>query len=203
MSRPAIDLIPVGLRVEKRSVLVVGAGRIAARKTAPYVDHGAFVTVVAPDHCAEMNELNVVHRVSRPFEFDDLDGMWLVVAATGDPIVDGAVFAEAERRRIFCNAADDPDHCSVILPAVARRGDLTVTISTGGRSPATATWLRRRINRILDEPTSAAFAVAANVRDERRSAGLATEVPGWQEALDAYEEDLRRRLAAADVGMVR
>lgn len=197
MSRPAIDVVPVGLRVERRPILVVGAGRIAARKAAAYVERSAVVTVVAPQHSDEMNELDVAHRLHRPFDPDDLAGMWLVVAATGDPRVDGAVFAEAERLRIFCNAADDPDHCSAILPAVVRHGDLTVTISTGGRSPATATWLRRRISKLLDEPTNAAFAVAAEVRDERRGAGLPTEVPGWQEALDAFEADLRSRLAAA------
>ncbi len=198
MSRPAIDVVPVGLRVDQRPVLVVGAGRIAARKASAYIDRGAVVTVVAPEHSAEMNALDVAHRVYRDFEENDLDGMWFVVAATGDPTVEGLVFAEAERRRIFCNAADDPDHCSAILPAVARQGDLTVTISTGGRSPATATWLRRRIEALLDESTHGAFAVAAEVRDERRAAGLPTEVPGWQEALDAFEQDLRHRLSAVE-----
>ncbi len=195
--RPAIDAVPVALRVEGRAVLVVGAGRIAARKAAAYVERGAAVVVVAPEHSHHMDELAVLRREYRPFRPSDLDGMWFVVAATGDPAVDGAVFVEAERRRIFCNAADDPQHCSAILPAVARRGDLTVTISTGGRSPATATWLRRRIEDVLDESTDAAFSVAASVRDERRAAGLPTEVPGWQEALDAFEADLRNRLAAS------
>jgi uroporphyrin-III C-methyltransferase/precorrin-2 dehydrogenase/sirohydrochlorin ferrochelatase len=115
-----IAIVPVGLRVDGRSVLVVGAGRIAARKARAYVDQGAAVTVVAPEHSPEMAEVAVARRVVREFRPRDVRRRWLVVTATGDRAVDAAVFRAAERRRIWCNAADDPANCSVILPAVAR-----------------------------------------------------------------------------------
>ena len=185
----AIAIVPVGLRVEGRSVLVVGAGRIAARKAATYLDQGAVVAVVAPEHGPEMAALDV-ERIVREFRPRDLRGRWLVVTATGDPTVDGAVFRAAERRRIWCNAADDPANCSVILPAVTRAGDVTVSISTGGRSPATASWLRRRIAAILDDDSLAVAATCAHVRTEVRSAGLSTEVDGWAEVLDRDALDL-------------
>ena len=191
MSAPeAIAIVPVGLRVEGRSVLVVGAGRIAARKARAYLDHGAVVTVVAPEHGPEMASLAVDRRVVRDFRPRDLRGRWLVVTATGDPTVDGAVFRAAERRRIWCNAADDPANCSVILPAVTRAGDVTVAISSGGRSPAAASWIRRRIESMLDGATVAVAATCAEVRAEVRAAGLSTEVEGWAEVLDRDALDL-------------
>ena len=191
MSAPeAIAIVPVGLRVEGRSVLVVGAGRIAARKARAYLDHGAVVTVVAPEHGPEMASLAVDRRVVRDFRPRDLRGRWLVVTATGDPTVDGAVFRAAERRRIWCNAADDPANCSVILPAVTRAGDVTVAISSGGRSPAAASWIRRRIESMLDGATVAVAATCAEVRAEVRAAGSSTEVEGWAEVLDRDALDL-------------
>lgn len=202
MSASGIEIVPVGLRVEGRRVIVVGAGRIAARKAAAYHDRDAEVIVVAPEVSDDMRELGVAEIRERAFEPADLDGAWFAVTATGIPAVDGAVFRAAEERRIWCNAADDPQHCSTILPAVVRAGGITVSISTGGRSPAMASWLRRQITDLLDEPTLAAFERTAMVRDELRAEGRPTEIPGWQEALDAYEADLRRRLdeAGSDVG---
>ncbi len=140
--------------------------------------------VVATEYGPEMAELPVAEQVRRDFVPEDLDGVWLVVAATGDPAVDGAAFREAEQRRIWCNAADDPVHCSVVLPAVARRWDLTVSVSTGGRSPAVAAWLRRRIDAILDHETLEVARISAQVRSDVRGRGLATEVPGWADVLD-------------------
>lgn len=194
-----IAIVPVGLRVEGRSVLVVGAGRIAARKALAYLDQGAAVTVVAPEHSPDMAALAVDRRIVRRFRPSDLRGRWLVVTATGDPVVDGAVFRAAERRRIWCNAADDPGNCSVILPAVARAGDITVAISSGGRSPAAASWLRRRVEAMLDADTLAVATTCAEVRAEVRSAGLSTEVDGWADVLDRDAIDLA---AAGDVAVL-
>ncbi len=208
-ARRPIEIVPVGLRVEGRSILVVGAGRIAARKAAAYVERGALVTVVATQHGPEMEALPVAERIVRQFEPADLDGVWLAVTATGDPQVDGAVYRAAEQRRIWCNAADDPDHCSIILPAVSRAGDITVAVSTGGRSPATASWLKRRIDELLDRDTVVIAEIIARVRDSVRGRGLPTEVPGWAAVLDDDAEalvaagrgdELERRLFNAVVG---
>lgn len=189
----ALSIVPVGLRVEGRDVLVVGAGRIAARKAAVYVEQGATVTVVAPHHGSEMDRVGVARRVQRRFRPRDVRSMWLVVAATGDPSVDSAVYRSANRRRVWCNAADDPANCSVILPAVARRGDLTVSISTGGTSPATASWLRRRVEHLLDGDTLQVAETCAAVRAEVRDVGYPTEVPGWADVLDREALDLVSR----------
>lgn len=180
----ALPIVPVGLRVAGRRIVVVGAGRIAARKAAAYANQGAVLTVVAPRSSPEMEQVAVRIRVRREFERTDLDGAWLVVTATGLPAVDRTVFEEAERRRIWCNAADDPEHCSVILPAVARAGDITISISTGGTSPAVASWLRRQVESLLDADTIEIARRSASVRTTVRALGLSTEVDGWDRVLE-------------------
>jgi siroheme synthase-like protein len=187
-----IELVPVGLRVERRAVLVVGGGRVAARKAATYASRGAAVTVVAPRHSPEMDDVDVARRLHRRYRRRDLDGMWLAVTATGNDAIDAQVFRDAEARQIWCNAADDPEHCSVVMPAVARRGPVTISIATGGQSPAAASWLRRRIEALLDDATLAVCESAARVRRRVRAEGLATEVPGWSEVLDGDALDLAR-----------
>lgn len=208
MSRAPIATVPVGLRVEDRLVVVVGAGRIAARKAAAYLERGARLRVVAPDHSPEMDQLGderVEHIVAH-YQPEHLDDAWLVVTATGMPPIDGAVYRDAEQRRLWCNAADDPEHCSVILPAVVRKGAITVGISTGGTSPATATWMRRRLQAFVEHDLVSdaaldAHRVATEVRDEMRSNGQPTEIEGWQEALDGFETELRTLLAKAQHDM--
>lgn len=203
MTRSEISIVPVGLRVEDRLIVVIGAGPIAARKAGAYYDQGARLRVVAPNHSVEMERLGTdrMERLIERYRPDHLDDAWMVVTATGVAAVDGAVYREAEIRRLWCNAADDPSHCSVILPSVVRKGQITVGISTGGTSPATASWMGRRMQAFLEEgllsdAALAAHGVAADVRAEMRAAGRPTEVEGWQEALDAFEAELRRLLAA-------
>ncbi len=202
--RPPLAIVPVGLRVEGRLVVVVGAGRIAARKAAAHLDQGANLRVVAPHHSVEMKALVSEHdtrieAIDAVYEPRHLDGAWFVVTATGDPTVDGAVFDDAEQRRLWCNAADDPIHCSAILPSVVRKGPITVGISTGGTSPATASWLRRRTEafvetQLLHDAALDAHRVAVDVRTRMRAEGRPTEIDGWQEALDEFESALHRLL---------
>src|SRR5262249_49917561 len=139
---------PANLVVAGRRCVVVGAGRIAARKIAALLGAGADVVVVAPHAGDEVRAWAAAGQVAlheRGFEPEDLDGAWLATTATGDPTVDHAVFAAGSARRVWVNSADDPDNCSFTLPSVVRRGDLVVTVGTAGRSPALAAWLRRRL----------------------------------------------------------
>lgn len=206
-SRDAIEIVPVGLRVAGRLIVVVGAGPIAARKAAAYFRQGATLRIVAPEHSEAMNRLGRdddaarVDRIRAPYEPHHLDGAWMVVTATGRPSVDAAVHRDAERRRLWCNAADDPTNCSVILPAVVQKGPITVAISTGGTSPATASWMRRRTesfveSELLSGAALAAHDVAWRIRTEMRANAQPTEIRGWQEALDEFELRLRQLLAA-------
>ncbi|MGH9184489.1 MAG: precorrin-2 dehydrogenase/sirohydrochlorin ferrochelatase family protein, partial [Acidimicrobiales bacterium] len=134
---------PVNLLLGDRRCLVVGGGRVATGKVRGLLDANAVVTVVAPDIVDEIEALPVeVER--RSYRRGDARGYRFVIAATGDPIVNQAVFEDGEAAGVWVNAADDPDRCSATLPARIRRGDVLVTVSTGGRSPAVAAWLRDR-----------------------------------------------------------
>src|SRR5690349_12770582 len=106
--------VPVGLVVAGRRVLVVGGGRVAARKVATFADAGALVTVVAPEVVAELEERADIAIERRRYQPGDAGGYRLVVTATGDPEVNQAVFDDAESAGTWCNAADDPERCSFI-----------------------------------------------------------------------------------------
>ncbi|HYD08634.1 MAG TPA: bifunctional precorrin-2 dehydrogenase/sirohydrochlorin ferrochelatase [Acidimicrobiales bacterium] len=189
---------PVNLVLEGRKVLVVGGGRVATHKARRLAESGAAITVVAPEVTDELAAIAAL-VLRRPYEPGDIDGHWLVVSATGDPAVDGAVHADGEATRTWVNSADDPVHCSVTLPAVARRGDITVALSTGGKSPAMATWLRRRAEAELDEAHVTLLQLLSERREALRSEGTPTEGLAWQEVLDGGLLDLVRagRIAEA------
>ncbi len=146
------DLYPIFIKLAGRRCLVVGGGRIAADKVRGLRDAGAVVTVVSPSLGETLDELaraGLVRWIEREFREEDLDGAYLVIVATDDPAVSAAVFHEAERRGILCNAVDVDEFCSFHVPAIASRGDIKVAISTAGRSPAFAGHLKRRIQKSL------------------------------------------------------
>jgi siroheme synthase-like protein len=192
----------VNLVVAGRRVVVVGGGRIGARKVAPLLDQGADVVVVDPEPADELVAAADQGRcalVLRPFEPADLDGAWLAVAATADPAVNAAVFAAAEDRRIWCNAADDPDHCSFTLMSVIRRSDLVLAVGTGGRSPALAAHLRGRLDAELGPEYATLLDLLSEAREAMRSEGRSSEDADWQRAFESGIVDLVRagRLAEA------
>src|SRR5262245_24024419 len=127
--------------LERRSCLVVGAGPVGLEKARGLLECGAKVTVVAPEAAPEIGRLPV-RWLPRGYESADLDGQFLVVAATSREDVNRRVFADAEKRGLLCNVADVPELCSFILPAVHREGPIAVAVSTGGASPALAQRLR-------------------------------------------------------------
>ncbi len=121
---------------------------MAERKVNALLSAGARVTLISPTITPPLESLvrdGTLEYVARPYQTGDLEGAFLAIAATGDRAVNEAVWQEATRRNILINAADDPAHCNVLLPAVIRRGPLTIAISTEGRSPAYAAHLRRQL----------------------------------------------------------
>jgi siroheme synthase-like protein len=131
-----------------RSVLVVGAGRVALEKTQGLVDCGARITVVSPDVDPAFEELPV-RIVRREFGPGDVDGHVLVFAATNRRSVNRRVSAASAASFTLCNVADDPELCSFILPAITRRDPIVVGVSTGGASPALAQRIRDDVADLL------------------------------------------------------
>jgi siroheme synthase-like protein len=185
----------VNLLVRDRRVVVVGAGRIAARKIEPLLDAGAVVEVVAPEVGAEVRAWADAGRLGlqeRTFRAADLDGAWLALTATADPTVNAAVHAAGEAARVWVNSADDPANCSFTLMSVIRRGDLVVTVGTGGRSPALAAQLRRRLEEEIGPEYETLLDVLSEGREELRSSGRSSEDADWQSAFDGGIVELVR-----------
>jgi siroheme synthase-like protein len=164
---------PVALDVAGRRCLVVGQGPLAEEKAKGLLEAGASVAVIAPS----------------AYRRGDLAGAFLVIAATGDPALNGAVFEEAETERVLCNAVDDVDHCHFAAPSVLRRGELTVAVSTGGRAPALAKRLRTELQERLGPELGALTDLLGELRAEllptRREIDFATWARRWEIALDA------------------
>ncbi|HEY8217893.1 MAG TPA: bifunctional precorrin-2 dehydrogenase/sirohydrochlorin ferrochelatase [Acidimicrobiia bacterium] len=186
---------PVNLLVDGRRCVVVGGGRIAARKIDALLEAGAVVHVVAADLSPEVEAWRAADRITvaeRPFEPADLDGAWLATTATDDPAVNRAVADAADARRIWCNAADDPANCSFTLMSVVRQGDLVVTIGTGGRSPALAAYLKDHVTEEMGPEWGELLELVADARDRVRGAGISSETIDWRRAFDSGMLDLIR-----------
>lgn len=136
---------PVSLDIKNRKCLVVGGGGVATRKVATLLDCGAMVTVVSPDVSGKLLALannNLIVLKKRPYREADLDGVFLVIGTTDDEELNHQISIDAEKLNMLCNIADRPKVCNFILPAIVNRGDLTISISTSGKSPALAKRLR-------------------------------------------------------------
>jgi precorrin-2 dehydrogenase/sirohydrochlorin ferrochelatase len=143
-----VKTYPLFAVIEDKPCLVVGGGAVGARKVADLMAAGARVTVVSPRLTAELAALADRGEISyRREEFREaqVEGMALVMAATDDPGVNARVSAAAQDRGIWVNVADAPEYCTFIVPAMVRRGDLTLAISTGGASPALAAQVRQEL----------------------------------------------------------
>jgi siroheme synthase-like protein len=193
--RPGLAGWPVNLLVAGKRVVVVGAGRVAARKVEPLLDLGAEVVVVAPALGEEIARWRDAGRLTvheRGFVDGDLDGAWLAVTATGDAAVDAAVAGAGEARRVWVNSADDPANCSFTLMSVVRRADLVVAIGTGGRSPALATWLKQHVTEEMGPEYETLLDLLSEAREALRSAGRSSEDADWQRAFGSGMLDLVR-----------
>jgi siroheme synthase-like protein len=145
-------MLPLFLKVEGRRLVVVGGGDVGERKAASLLDAGAAVTVVAPDATPALRALAAEGRLAwtaRPFAERDVEGAWLVYAATSDPATQSAVSRACETARIFCVAVDDPSHATAYSASVVRRPPFTVAISSGGATPALTRLVREVIEHVL------------------------------------------------------
>jgi len=189
---------PVFLDLHGRRAVVIGGGAVAEQKVHGLVGAGAHVTVVSTDVTPALGALarrNAIEHKRRPYRRGDLKGAWLAIAATDDRGTNGAVWAEAEQLGVPLNAVDDLEHCSFIAPAVHREGDITVAVSTAGKSPALAVRLRQRIARLVGRAEARLCELLGELRP-----GLAERVPDtpartalWYRIVDSDVIDFVRR----------
>jgi precorrin-2 dehydrogenase / sirohydrochlorin ferrochelatase len=185
---------PVSLNVSGQTCLVVGGGKVAARKAQTLLDCGAIVTVIAPSLGGDMEALiPALHALERrPYRRHDAKPFRLVVTATGIAEVDGAVYADAEAAGVWANSADDLARSSFILPAVHRDGAVTVAVSTGGLSPALASWLRTRLAAECGDGLGILAQLLGDARTHLKRAGLRSDSVDWVGLLDGPLPELVR-----------
>lgn len=144
------NLFPMFLKLEGRQVLVVGAGKIGEPKIDGLLETGAHIRVVALDASAAVRDWAREGKIElelRAFSADDLSGAFLAVVATNSRTLNERVYNEAQRRGVLCNVVDVPDLCDFFYPAVVRRGDLQIAISTAGQSPSLAQKIRQQLEK--------------------------------------------------------
>ena len=143
-----MSLFPMFVKLAGRLVVVIGGGSVAEGKIPGVLSAGARVRLIAPSitpQIAEWVRFGKIDWLPKEFEAVDLNGAFLVIAATSAPGVNETVFREAEARGLLCNAVDDIEHCHFYYGAVVQRGDLQIAISTNGKSPALAQRLRKEL----------------------------------------------------------
>jgi precorrin-2 dehydrogenase/sirohydrochlorin ferrochelatase len=187
---------PINLDIRDKPVVVVGGGAVAARKCAALLDAGARVTVIAPDldsNLAEMREKGSLRHVAREFAPGDLAGAFLAFAATDSTDANRAVAGEAKARAILADVADAPGLGSFTLPAVMRRGNLQIAVSTGGRSPALARHIREQLEALYGTEYGTVLELLGNLREK-----LLTE-----KVNSAYNKEIFSELAEHLPALVR
>jgi siroheme synthase-like protein len=188
---PGPPLHPLFLKLEGRKVLVVGAGRVAERKVAELVDARARVHVVAPEASDTVRGLAAARAVrweARGFDANDVEGAWLVIAATGDPEVQRRVAEAAGAQHTFVIAVDDKANASAYGCATLRRGPVSIAISTSGESPALARLIREVLEHAL--PEADWIDAARALRDRWRADGTPFE-SRFAELVKAMKDRLR------------
>jgi siroheme synthase-like protein len=183
---------PITLLLQGRLCLVVGGGRVAARKIAPLLKAGASVRVVATEPAAAVLQLAAEEAIDlhiRDFRDDDLQDAFLVIAATDDAELNSRVSGHCRRRGVLVNVVDCPALCSFYVPAVIRRGPVSIAIATGGTCPA----LARHLRVLLEDTVTEEYGHLAQLMAELRG-----------RVMDAYDEQADRaaaweRLLASDI----
>jgi len=141
---------PVNLDIQNRNCLVVGGGSVGTRKVSTLLACGARVSVITLQASQILKDLfnkQIIQLKQRPYESADLGGVFLVIGATNNKILNLSIYNDAIKSNMLCNIADQPEFCNFILPAIVNRGDLILAISTSGKSPAFAKKLRKDLEK--------------------------------------------------------
>ena len=144
------ELFPMFMKLQGRQVLVVGAGKVGEPKISGLLETGARIRVVALQASPAVREWareGKVELAVRAFSSEDLAGAFLAIVATNSRTLNERVYHEAQRRGILCNVVDVPDLCDFFYPAVVRRGDLQIAVSTAGQSPSLAQKIRQQLEK--------------------------------------------------------
>lgn len=181
---------PVCLDVKDRDCLVVGGGSVAARKVKTLHECGASVTVVSPefvDSLGALGEEENVFLIRRPYTSADIAGRFIVIGATDDEKLNRKISEDSRIAGVICNIADLPDACDFILPSIVDRGDLIISVSTSGKSPAFAKRIRKSLEKLYGEEYTGFLQLMGAIRERLLATEHAPEAhkPIFEELIDS------------------
>ncbi len=178
---------PVFLNVEGKKCVVVGGGQVALRKVGALLEYGAEVEVISSDLCPELAKLaesGEIRALIREYLAGDLKNAFVAIAATDNNEINRQVVTEARKRVVLINVVDDADNSDFIVPSRLRLGEITIAVSTGGKSPALARKIRSKLEKELGDEYALLADLVSEVRAEVRQQNLRIDSDVWQEALD-------------------
>lgn len=198
---PGKVFYPMFVDLEGRRCVVIGGGPVATEKVGKLLDHGAVVRLVTPEMTAELADMvaagDIAEHRPRPYRPEDLEGCFLVIAATNLDAINRMIWQDAEARNMVCNVVDVPPLCNFIVPSIVRRGELALAVSTGGASPVVAKHVRRQLDEAYGPEWEALVSLLRDVRDELKVRYL--DMPSRRDAVERLmETDVLRRLAEGD-----
>lgn len=159
-------VFPVNLLLEGKTAVVVGAGTVGARKVRALLDAGADVRVAAESFCEEFEAITCIERIEGPYEWACLADAAVVIAATDDADLNARISRDARAAGALVSVVDAPGISDFVFPAVAKKGDVAIAVSTGGASPTLAKRLKNQIADVLDDEYAALAKVLGKVRAE-------------------------------------
>jgi precorrin-2 dehydrogenase/sirohydrochlorin ferrochelatase len=193
---------PINFAVAGRRVVVVGGGRVAARKAEALLECGAEVIIISPEICADLEALAGPVLVRRDYRTGDLEGACLVISATDSEAVNAQVWEDANLLNLPVNVVDQPERCTFTVPAVMRQGDLMIAISTDGISPSLSGRIRRRLEHQFGSDYADHLALLRHMRDQVKASPLALDQRSA--LLKQFSDDrFRDRIRDLGIDMVR
>jgi siroheme synthase-like protein len=173
--------------IKGKRCVVIGGGEVALRRAEMLMEHGAQVEIISPELCHELNRMaasGAVLSTLREYKPGDLHGAFVVVAATDNSKINNQVAEEALKLGILINVVDIPELSNFIVPSCLRRGDVTIAISTGGKSPALARRLRIELEKSFGDEYASLALLVSQVRSELKQGDITIPAEVWQQALD-------------------
>lgn len=181
------DYYPIFLNISGKRCVVIGGGQVSLRKVKALLEYRASVEVISPDACPELNKLakdGEISMLPRSYRAGDLEDAFIVIATTSDRGINFEIAREAQRKLVLVNVVDDKENSDFIAPSYVRRGDITIAVSTAGRSPALARKIRTRLEKDFGDEYASLARLTDEVRAEIKRQGIKVDGDGWQEALD-------------------
>jgi len=182
-----VRFYPVFLNLKGKNCVVIGGGKVALRKVKMLLECGAVIKVIGTELCKELAELaenGKIIALRRKYQYGDLSGTYIAIAATDDAQINHKITREARRKSIPINIIDDPAGCDFIVPSSMHRGDITIAISTGGMSPALARKLRIKLETLIGDEFSILVNLIHEVRSKIKREGRKINNDSWQEAIN-------------------